>query len=70
MENGMHISRNCINLRWTDAPFEPKTQTKSVSNSARSTHAPLKVPNTNVKHDGMGKPIGLTACILHVVVIF
>ena len=25
MENGVHVSQNCIDLKWTDAPFEPKT---------------------------------------------
>ena len=26
MENGLHISRNCVDLKCTDAPFELKTQ--------------------------------------------
>ena len=41
-ENGTHVSRNCIDLKWTDAPFEPKTQ--PVSNFAKSKHAPPKGP--------------------------
>ena len=46
-ENGTHISRNCIDLKWTDRPFEPRTQ--PVSSFAKSQHALPKVPNTNVK---------------------
>ena len=61
MENSRHISRNCIDLKWTDAPFEPKSQTKSVSNFAKCKHAPTIVPsstNANVKHDNKAKLIG------------
>ena len=25
-ENGVHVSQNCIDLKWTDAAFEPETQ--------------------------------------------
>ena len=46
-EHGTHVSRNCIDLKWTDTPFEPKIQ--PVSNFAKSQHAPPKVPYTNVK---------------------
>ena len=76
-ENGMHISRNHIDLKWTDASFEPRTQ--PVSSFAKSQHAPPKVPNTNVKCTDKAKLIlkrvevsliSLTACIPHVVVIF
>ena len=49
-ENGTHISRNLIDLKWTDAPFETKTVTQPVSNFAKSKHAPTTIPsNTNVK---------------------
>ena len=46
-----HVSRNRIDLKWTDAPFEPKTETQPVSNFDRSKHAtPTTVPSsTNVK---------------------
>ena len=37
-ENGVHVSQNCIDLKWTDAPFEPKTQ-PFVSSNAKSKHA-------------------------------
>ena len=47
IENGTHMSRNHIDLKWTDAPFEPRTQ--PVSSFAKAQHAPPKVPNTNVK---------------------
>ena len=46
-ENGTHVSRNCIDLKQTDTPFEPKTQ--PASNFAKSKHAPPKVPNSNAK---------------------
>ena len=46
-EHSTHVSRNCIDLKRTEAPFEPKIQ--PVSNFAKSQHAPPKVPNTNVK---------------------
>ena len=39
-ENGAHVSRNRINLKCTDAPFEPKTQDPVVSSNAKSMHAP------------------------------
>ena len=51
-ENGMHVSRNCIDLKQTDAVFEPKTE--PVSKFAKSQHAPTTVlssTSTNVKHD-------------------
>ena len=41
MENGVHVSRNCIDLKWTDAPFEPKTKSQPfISGNAKSKHAP------------------------------
>ena len=56
-EHGTHISRNCIDLKQTDAPFEIKAQ--PVSNFAKSQHAPTTVPSsTNVKHDNKAKLIG------------
>ena len=36
-ENGTHVSQNCIDLKWTDAPFEPKTQ-PFVSSDANHKH--------------------------------
>ena len=51
-ENGIHVSRNHIDLKWTDAPFESKTKTQPfVSSNAKSKHAPTTpVPSsTNVK---------------------
>ena len=38
MENGVHVSQNCIDLKQTDAPFEPKTQ-PFMSSNAKSKHA-------------------------------
>ena len=56
VENGVHVSRNCIDLKWTDAPFEPKTQ-PFVSSNAKSKHAPTTPvpPCTNVKHNSKAK---------------
>ena len=51
MENGVHVSQNHIDLKWTDAPFETKTQ-PFVSSNAKSKHAP---PTTVVDP---GFPIG------------
>ena len=42
-EHGTHISRNRINLKQTDIPFELKTQL--VSNFAKSQHAPANIPS-------------------------
>ena len=55
-ENGVRVSRNRIDLKWTDAPFEPKT----VSSNAKSKHAPTTIPSstsTYVKHDNKAKLI-------------
>ena len=47
-EHSTHVSRNSIDLKWADAPFEPKTQ--PVSNFAKSQHVPTIIPSsTNVK---------------------
>ena len=57
MENGVHVSMNCIDLKWTDTPITPKT---SVSSNAKSKHAPTTIPSstsTNVKHDNKAKLI-------------
>ena len=56
-ENGVHVSQNHIDLKWTDAPFEPKTQ-PFMSSNAKSKHAPTTpVPSsTNVKHNSKAKP--------------
>ena len=56
-ENDTHVSRNCIDLKWTDAPFEPKTETQPVSSNAKSKHAPPNVPNSNIKPDDKAKLI-------------
>ena len=56
MENGTHVSRNHIDLKWTDAPFEPKTQPFMSSNANhKHVHAPPTTPvpsSTNVKCTG------------------
>ena len=54
MENGVHVSQNRIDLKWTEAPFEPKTQPFISSNAnLKHVHAPTTpVPSsTNVKHN-------------------
>ena len=49
-EHSTHVSRNHIDLKQTNAPFEQKTETQPVSNFAKSKHAPTTIPsNTNVK---------------------
>ena len=59
MENGVHVSRNRIDLKWTDTPFEPKTQ--PVSSNANHKHAPTTVPSsTNVKCTDKAKLVGKT----------
>ena len=82
MESGVHVSRNHIDLKQTDAPFEPKTQTRFMSSNAK--HNPPVPPSTNVKYDNKAKLTGkrvevrksnlksdsTTACLLHTVVIF
>ena len=42
-EHSTHVSRNHIDLKWTDAPFEQKTETQPVSNFAKSKHAPPQI---------------------------
>ena len=57
-EHGTHVSRNHIDLKQTDAPFEPKTETQPVSKFAKSKHAPTTVQSSaNVKHDNKAKLI-------------
>ena len=56
MENGPHVSKNCIDLKWTDAP---KTQPFMSSNAnLKHVHVPtIPVPcSTNVKHNSKAKP--------------
>ena len=56
-ENGVHVSQNCIDLKQTDTPFEPKTQ-PFVSSNAKSKHAPLTTPipsSINIKCTGKAK---------------
>ena len=62
-EHGTHISRNRIDLKWTDAPFE----LKPMSNFAKYKHAPTTVPsNANFKHDNkamlIGKRVNVRKC--------
>ena len=57
MENGVHVSQNRIDLKWTDAPFEPKTQ-PFVRSNAKLKHAPPTTPvpsSTNIKCTGKEK---------------
>ena len=57
-ENGTHVSRNHIDLKQTNAPFELKIKTQPVSSNAKSKHAPTTVPSsTNVKCTDKTKPI-------------
>ena len=58
MENGAHVSQKCIDLKWTDAPFEPKTRPFMSSNaSLKHVHAPTTpVPSSiNVNHNSKAK---------------
>ena len=58
MENGVHVSQNCIDLKRTDAPFEPKTQPFLSSNAnLKHVHAPTTpIPSSaNVKCTGKAK---------------
>ena len=60
MESGTNISRNHIDLEWTNLPFESQPV---VSNFAKSQHAPSlnTVPsstNANIKHSDKAKLIG------------
>ena len=57
-EHGTHVSRNHIDHKQTDAPFEQKTETQPVSNFANSKHAPTTIlSNTNVKCTAKAKLI-------------
>ena len=66
MESGTNISRNRIDLKWTDAPFESQPHPQPVvSNFAKSQHAPSlnTVPsststNANIKRNNKAKLIG------------
>ena len=52
------MSRNCIDLKQTDTPFEQKTETQPVSYFAKSEHAPTTILfNTNVKCTAKAKLI-------------
>ena len=49
-ENGVHVSQNHIDLKWSDAAFKPKTQ-PFMSSNAKSKHAPPTTPvpsSTNI----------------------
>ena len=56
MEIGTDISRNCIDLKWTDALFEPQPVMGKI---AKSQHAPShNIPssaNANIKHSDKAK---------------
>ena len=57
-EHSTHMSRNCIDLKQTDAPFEQKTETHPVSSNAKSKHAPtIVLSSTNVKCTAKAKLI-------------
>ena len=61
-ESGTNISRNGIDLKWTDTPFESQPQ-PVMSKFAKSQHAPSPntVPsstNANIKHSDKTKLIG------------
>ena len=57
-EHGTHVSKNHVDLKQPDAPFEQKTETQSVSNFAKSNNAPTIVPSsTNVKCAAQAKLI-------------
>ena len=62
MENNEHVSQNCIDLKWTDTPFEHKTQPFVSSNANhKHVHAPPTIPipsRTNVKSDGKANLTG------------
>ena len=65
MENGSHISRNCIDIKCTSVQFALKPDTNvlpktrhTVSSDAKSKHAPPSVPNSNVKCTGKAKLTG------------
>ena len=48
MENGKHISRNRIDLKWTKAPFEAQPVMSRIATSHTCT--PPNNPSTNTKH--------------------
>ena len=56
-EHSTHVSRNCIDLKQTDGPFEQKTETQLVSNFAKSKHAPPQIHNSNYKCTAKAKLI-------------
>ena len=56
-EHGTHVSRNCIDLKRTDTPFEQKTETQPVSDFTKSKHAPPQIHNSNVKCTAKAKLI-------------
>ena len=62
MESGTNISRNCIDLKQTDAPFKSQPQ-PVMSKFAKSQHAPslntvTSSTNANIKHSDKAKLIG------------
>ena len=56
-EHGTHISHNCVDLKHTDAPYEPHTKpSQTVSNFAKSLHANANPPlPSNIKQDDKAK---------------
>ena len=71
-ENSTNVSRNHIDLKWTEAPFELKIMTQPVSNFAKSKHAsPITtVPSsTNVKCTDKAKLLSWRKSFLQVQVV-
>ena len=58
-EHSTHISCNCVDLKHTDAPYEPCTKpSQTVSNFAKSLHANANPPlPSNIKQDDKAKLI-------------
>ena len=56
-EHGTHISHNCVDLKHTDALYEPHTKlSQTVSNFAKSLHANANPPlPSNIKQDNKAK---------------
>ena len=56
MENGVHVSQKHIDLKRTDAPFEPKTQAIMSSNAMSKHASTTPIPSsTNVNHNSKAK---------------
>ena len=63
LESGTNISRNCIDLKWTDAPFESKPQPVMSNLPNLSMHPPLTlfhlvlmiILSTVIRQSSLGK---------------